>query len=127
MNASGLKTTGANNISEIWPNLELYMHGGINFSPYQNQFNKLIPSNKMHYLETYNASEGFFAIQDQLDKKDMLLMLDYGIFYEFIKKEDFYQNSYNTITLENTEAGTCLLYTSPSPRDGLLSRMPSSA
>tara|TARA_B110000438_G_scaffold80320_1_gene80318 strand:- start:13510 stop:15033 length:1524 start_codon:yes stop_codon:yes gene_type:complete len=101
-----IETTGANNISEIWPNLELYMHGGINFSPYQNQFNKLIPSNKMHYLETYNASEGFFAIQDQVDKKDMLLMLDYGIFYEFIKKEDFYQNSYNTITLENTEAGT---------------------
>tara|TARA_B110000093_G_C12779749_1_gene330020 strand:- start:19 stop:735 length:717 start_codon:yes stop_codon:yes gene_type:complete len=60
----------------------------------------------MHYLETYNASEGFFAIQDQVDKKDMLLMLDYGIFYEFIKKEDFYQNSYNTITLENTEVGT---------------------
>ena len=101
-----IETTGANNISEIWPNLELYMHGGINFSPYQNQFNKLIPSNKMHYLETYNASEGFFAIQDQVDKKDMLLMLDYGIFYEFIKKEDFYQNSYNTITLENTEVGT---------------------
>ena len=69
-------TTGANNISEIWPNLELYMHGGINFSPYQNQFNKLIPSNKMNYLETYNASEGFFAIQDRSDSKDMLLMLD---------------------------------------------------
>lgn len=70
-------TTGANNISEIWPNLELYMHGGINFSPYQNQFNKLIPSNKMNYLETYNASEGFFAIQDRSDSKDMSHILYY--------------------------------------------------
>tara|TARA_B110000116_G_scaffold260019_1_gene262707 strand:+ start:2285 stop:3808 length:1524 start_codon:yes stop_codon:yes gene_type:complete len=100
-----ISTTGANNISEVWPNLELYMHGGINFSPYKNQFDKLIPSDKMNYLETYTASEGFFAIQDQADKKDMLLMLDYGIFYEFIKKEDFNKNSYKTITIENTKIG----------------------
>jgi hypothetical protein len=98
-------TTGANNISEIWPNLELYMHGGINFSPYQNQFNKLIPSNKMNYLETYNASEGFFAIQDRSDSKDMLLMLDYGIFYEFIKKEEVNNKKYETFTIENIKEG----------------------
>ena len=72
-----LKKTKANNILEVWPNLELYIHGGIN-SPYKNQFNSLIPSKKMNYLETYNASEGF-GIQDQIDSKDML-MLDYGIF-----------------------------------------------
>jgi len=100
-----ISTTGANNISEVWPNLELYMHGGINFSPYKNQFDKLIPSNKMNYLEIYNASEGFFAIQDQADKKDMLLMLDYGIFYEFIKKEDLNKNLYKTITIEDAKVG----------------------
>ncbi|MDA9325517.1 GH3 auxin-responsive promoter family protein, partial [Flavobacteriales bacterium] len=98
-------TTGTNNISEIWPNLELYMHGGINFSPYQNQFNKLIPSGKMNYLETYNASEGFFAIQDRSDSKDMLLMLDYGIFYEFIKKEEVNNKEYETFTIENIKEG----------------------
>jgi hypothetical protein len=79
-----LEKSGSNNILEIWPNLELYMHGGVNFSPYKSQFEKLIPTDNMNYLEAYNASEGFFAIQDQKDKKDLLLMLDYGIFYEFI-------------------------------------------
>jgi hypothetical protein len=79
-----LEKSGSNNIFEIWPNLELYMHGGVNFSPYKSQFEKLIPTDNMNYLEAYNASEGFFAIQDQKDKKDLLLMLDYGIFYEFI-------------------------------------------
>jgi hypothetical protein len=98
-------TTGANNISEIWPNLELYMHGGINFSPYQNQFNRLIPSNKMNYVETYNASEGFFAIQDRSDSKDMLLMLDYGIFYEFIKKKEVNNKEYEIFTIENIKEG----------------------
>jgi hypothetical protein len=81
------------------------MHGGINFSPYQNQFNKLIPSSKMNYLETYNASEGFFAIQDRPDSKDMLLMLDYGIFYEFIKKEEVNNKEYETFTIENIKEG----------------------
>ena len=78
-----LEKTGADNISEVWPNLELYMHGGVKFTPYKNQFDTLIP-NGVNYLETYNASEGFFGIQDQKNTNDMLLMLDYGIFYEFI-------------------------------------------
>ena len=72
------------NLLDIWPNLELFIHGGVNFTPYREQFRKIIPSENMHYLEAYNASEGFFAIQDEPDKSDMLLMLDYGIFYEFI-------------------------------------------
>ena len=71
------------NISQVWPNLELYMHGGVSFSAYKNQFEKLIPKG-INYLETYNASEGFFGIQDQKNSEEMLLMLDYGIFYEFI-------------------------------------------
>ncbi len=79
-----LDYTGKNNLLEIWPNLELFTHGGVSFSPYREQFKKLIPSENMHYLETYNASEGFFGIQDTTDRDDMLLMLDYGIFYEFI-------------------------------------------
>jgi hypothetical protein len=72
------------NLLDIWPNLELFIHGGVSFTPYREQFRKIIPSENMHYLEAYNASEGFFAIQDETDKSDMLLMLDYGIFYEFI-------------------------------------------
>ena len=85
-----VKKAGVKNITEIWPNLELYIHGGVNFSPYRNQFKSLIPSKKMNYLETYNASEGFFALQDRQDANDMLLLLDYGIFYEFknIKEVD---------------------------------------
>ena len=85
-----VKKAGVKNITEIWPNLELYIHGGVNFNPYKNQFKSLIPSKKMNYLETYNASEGFFALQDRKDANDMLLLLDYGIFYEFknIKEVD---------------------------------------
>ena len=98
-----LKKTKANNILEVWPNLELYIHGGINFSPYKNQFNSIIPSKKMNYLETYNASEGFFGIQDQIDSNDMLLMLDYGIFYEFISKNDLENNSQNYISLKDVK------------------------
>ena len=79
-----LKKTGAKYIKEVWPNLELYIHGGVNFQPYRNQFQQLIGSDKMQYRETYNASEGFLGIQDS-EKEDMVLMLDYGIFYEFVK------------------------------------------
>lgn len=79
-----LDFTGKNNLLEIWPNLELFTHGGVSFTPYREQFKKVIPSTNMHYLETYNASEGFFAIQDDPSRDDMLLMLDYGIFFEFI-------------------------------------------
>ncbi len=79
-----LDYTGKSNILEVWPNLELFTHGGVSFTPYRETFKKLIPSDKMNYLETYNASEGFFGIQDELDRDDMLLMLDLGVFYEFI-------------------------------------------
>lgn len=78
----------AGNIHEVWPNLELFIHGAVSFTPYRELFNELIPSPSMHYMETYNASEGFFGIQDQKNSDEMLLMLDYGIFYEFIPIED---------------------------------------
>ncbi len=70
-------------LSEIWPNLELYMHGGINFDPYKNQFHKCMNSKKLNYLELYNASEGFFGIQNEFTKSDLLLLINHGIFYEF--------------------------------------------
>ncbi len=101
-----LKKTGKNNILEIWPNLELYMHGGINFKPYKNVFQEIIPSKTMNYLEGYNASEGFFAIQDKYDSQGMLLLLDHGIFYEFIPFSDFKENKKNPISLKEVKLKT---------------------
>ncbi len=83
-----LDFTGKKNILEVWPNLELFTHGGVSFTPYREQFKNYIPSEQMRYMETYNASEGFFAIQDDPSSDDMLLMLDYGVFYEFIPLEN---------------------------------------
>lgn len=79
-----LKKTGRDNLTEVWPNLEVFFHGGIKFDPYRSQYESLIPSEKMRYMETYNASEGFFGIQNDPADSSMLLMLDYGTFYEFI-------------------------------------------
>ena len=79
-----LAHTGKKSLLEVWPNLEVFFHGGICFTPYRSQYKELIPGDQMNYMETYNASEGFFGIQDDLSSSDMLLMLDYGIFYEFI-------------------------------------------
>lgn len=98
-----LDQTGKNNLLEIWPNLELFIHGGVNFGPYRKQYEALIPSAEMNYLETYSASEGFFGIQDVSDGDDMLLMLDYGIFYEFIPMEEVEKENPRTICLEQVE------------------------
>ncbi len=101
-----LEITGKNNLKEVWPNLELFMHGGVSFLPYKEQFKRLIPDQDMHYVETYNASEGFFGIQDQVGSDELLLMLDYGIYYEFIPMEDFAGvNSKKVINLEEVEVG----------------------
>ena len=78
-----LKQTGKNNILEVWPNLELFIHGAVSFVPYRKLFQELIPSSEMNYLETYNASEGFFGFQNDLSSKDMLLLTNHGVFYEF--------------------------------------------
>ena len=80
----GLAKMNKSDILEIWPNVEVYFHGGVSFRPYKNQYDQIFSSNPIHYYQIYNASEGFFAIQDQNDSDDLLLMLDYGIFYEFI-------------------------------------------
>ncbi len=95
-----LEKTGRDNILEIWPGLELFIHGGVNFEPYREQFRKLIPSENMHYMETYNASEGFFAIQDDPGRQDMLLMLDIGVYYEFIPMKEFGTPGARALSLE---------------------------
>jgi hypothetical protein len=97
--------TGKNNLHDIWPNLVLYMHGGVNFTPYELQFQSLIPSPKMHYLETYNASEGFFASQDIIGREGLLLFLNHGIFYEFMPMEEYEKPNPETLQLEDVEMG----------------------
>ncbi len=87
-----LETTKNRSLHEVWPNLEVYFHGGVSFTPYKDQYKKILPSTDFKYYEIYNASEGFFAIQDQNNCNELLLMLDYGIFYEFIPM-DVYDTS----------------------------------
>jgi hypothetical protein len=98
-----LRITGKKHIHEVWPNLEVFIHGAVSFEPYKAIFKKLAPSPKMNYLETYNASEGFFGIQDQNDSSDLLLMLDYGIFYEFLPLENIHDENPVTVGLEDVE------------------------
>ena len=98
-----LKVSGKNHIHEIWPNLELFVHGGVSFTPYREQFKEILPDKKMNYLETYNASEGFFGIQDDPYDSSMLLMLDYGIYYEFISLDDLHSEYPKVFSLEDVE------------------------
>nr|WP_322623087.1 GH3 auxin-responsive promoter family protein [uncultured Flavobacterium sp.] len=98
-----LETTGKQNLLEVWPNLEVYFHGGVSFEPYRRQYANLIPKGDFKYYEIYNASEGFFAIQDSNYSKDMLLMLDYGIFYEFIPMDGFGTDRQRVIPLAEVE------------------------
>lgn len=99
-----LKEKGHESISELWPNLEVFFHGGISFKPYREQFKKIIGKD-INYYEIYNASEGFFGIQDQHGSDEMLLMLDYGIFYEFIPMDKFNPDKLEAIPLEEVEIG----------------------
>ena len=100
-----LETTGKDNLFEIWPNLEVYFHGGVSFDPYIEQYNKILPRESFRYYEIYNASEGFFAIQDRNSNKELLLMLDYGIFYEFIPMDEYGTASERVIPLAEVEVG----------------------
>ncbi len=92
--------TGKNNLLDIWPNLELYMHGGVSFTPYKERFKKLIKGSKVNYLEIYNASEGFLGFQDQKDSEDLLLMLDYGVYYEFMPMSEYGKDFPKTYALD---------------------------
>ncbi len=100
-----LEKNSASSIEEIWPNLEVFFHGGIAFSPYQEQFKALIPSSKMRYMETYNASEGFFGIQDLSTDNELLLMLDYGIYYEFAPMDEWDKTYPKTLSLDEIGVG----------------------
>ncbi len=100
-----LELKKAKNILEVWPNLEVFFHGAVAFGPYRNLFKELIPSEKMQYMETYNASEGFFGLQDQKDSDELLLLLDYGIFYEFIPMEELDSKDPQAISLEDVKVG----------------------
>jgi len=95
--------TGKENLMELWPNLEVYFHGGVSFEPYREQYKKILPQNNFKYYEIYNASEGFFAIQDLNYSNDLLLMLDYGIFYEFIPMDTFGTENQKVIRLSDVE------------------------
>lgn len=100
-----LERTGKANLHEVWPNLELFIHGGISFTPYREQYNRLLPDLKMKYLETYNASEGFFGLQDDPNDSSMLLMLDYGVYYEFMPTSELGKSNPRTVLLEDVKTG----------------------
>ncbi len=93
-----LEYTGKQSICEVWPNLELFVHGGVGFAPYAEHYKRIIPSERMRYMNTYNASEGFFAMADASEQEDMLLMVDYGTFYEF-------DNGREIVPLEGVRVG----------------------
>lgn len=100
-----LEITGKANICEVWENIEAFFHGAVAFAPYKSLFRSLIPSEMMNYMETYNASEGFFGIQDQKNLDELLLMLDYGVYYEFIPMEHFEAENPKTLGLDEVEIG----------------------
>jgi hypothetical protein len=100
-----LELTGKENILEVWPNLEVYIHGGVSFTPYQEQFQQFLPGNQVNLLEIYNASEGYFSIQSDLKQDDMLLLLDNGIYYEFVPSNEWGKDYPKAIPLHEVEIG----------------------
>ena len=98
-----LEVTGKDNLLQVWPNLELFIHGAVSFTPYREQFKQLLPADHFNYVETYNASEGFFGIQDRTGFDDLLLMLDYGVFYEFMPMDEYGKENPKTICLDEIE------------------------
>ena len=100
-----MELSGKQHLEEVWPNLEAFFHGGIAFTPYREQYKQIITKSDMHYMETYNASEGFFGIQDDPSDSSMSLMLDYGIFYEFLPMDEFGNDHPNIVPLSGVETG----------------------
>ena len=100
-----LEITGAKTVDEVWPNLEVFFHGGVAFTPYREQYLRMIPSKKMHYMETYNASEGFFGLQTDPADKAMEFMLDYDVFYEFIPLEEVGSDHPTVLPIWEVEVG----------------------
>ena len=100
-----LQKTGSEYLTDVWPNMEVFFHGGISFEPYRDQYKALIPSDRMHYMETYNASEGFFGLQDNPEEHSLLLMIDYSVFYEFIPINEVGEEHPTVLPLEAVEVG----------------------
>lgn len=100
-----MELSGKQHLEEVWPNIEVFFHGGIAFTPYREQYKKLITKSSMHYMETYNASEGFFGIQNDLSDPAMLLMLDYGVYYEFIPMDEYGSDNPTVVPLAGVEVG----------------------
>ena len=100
-----LEISGKQYLNEVWLELEVFFHGGVAFTPYRKQYERMIPSPKMHYMETYNASEGFFGLQDDPSDPAMRLTLDYGIFYEFIPMDEFGSDNPHAVPLWGVETG----------------------
>ena len=100
-----MEKTGKQHLEEVWPNLEVFFHGGVAFTPYREQYKQLITKPDMHYMETYNASEGFFGLQSDLSDPAMLLMLDYGVFYEFMPMSDFGKENPTIVPLWGVQTG----------------------
>lgn len=100
-----LDISGKDNLLEVWPNLEMFFHGGVAFAPYREQYKRLIPSDNMHYMETYNASEGFFGVQSDPADAAMNLMVDYGVFYEFIPMDELESPNPTVLPLWGVETG----------------------
>ena len=100
-----MELTGKTHLEEVWPNLEVFFHGGVAFTPYRKQYEQLITSPGMHYMETYNASEGFFGLQSDPSDPSMLLMLDYGVFYEFIPIDEFGAENPTVVPITGVKTG----------------------
>ena len=100
-----MEITGKERLDEIWPNLEVFFHGGVAFTPYREQYKNIITLSGMHYMETYNASEGFFGIQTDLNDPAMQLMIDYGVFYEFIPMSEYGQENPTVLPLWKVQPG----------------------
>jgi hypothetical protein len=100
-----MEISGKTHLEEVWPNLEVFFHGGVAFTPYREQYKQLITKSDMHYMETYNASEGFFGLQSDLSDPAMLLMIDYDVFYEFIPMSEFGKEHPTVVPLSGVEVG----------------------
>ena len=100
-----MELKGTDNLAEVWPNLEVFFHGGVAFTPYREQYKQIIRSSKIHYMETYNASEGFFGLQNDPTDPAMMLMIDYGVFYEFLPMDEFDSPNPNIVPLTGVELG----------------------
>jgi hypothetical protein len=100
-----MELKGTDNLADVWPNLEIFFHGGVAFTPYREQYKQLIRSSKMHYMETYNASEGFFGLQNDPADPAMMLMIDYGVFYEFLPMDEFDSPNPHVVPLIEVEVG----------------------